>query len=969
MKKILQAIIFVMIGTFTLYAQDSETLLNERAREKPSLFIDEDTILTKEQHSNKKMVLLALETSVEGYMSIGSRLRNDELFMKEALAVNGQVLRFLDKKYRANKSWVLLAIKEDSTALEYASNMLISDEDLVEEAVKKWGYSFTYAHQTLKEDRAYILKLLKDKRFIIDYIDDSLKNDTELLDIAVKYDGNALSHFDENLTKDRAFILSVLRNNGSALYYVNENFKKDKELVSVAVQQDAYALVDSDITLRHDKEFLLKLINKNKKVLNKIDIELWKDNAFLLKVLKEYGFGLEYATKAQQDDNALVEKALEYDGYSLEYASERLKKDKIMVLKSLNHYGFPLSFADKSLKEEREFIKKAVEENSYSILYIGKNLQKDRELILLAIQNDEAILGELPKLRKDKAFISLLIKKDLNVFPYIDDSLKNDSELIALSQKIPHKYESEEKLLLELSFLLFILFLYFKFIKKENAKNYLLWGAILVFILEKILSIYFVHGVFRMPYRMVDKTHKFGLEPIRCAFNSNINGSEVECYNMHVPEIYDDNNSRIITFPVRIFRTTDIFSFKSPVLHLGGGGPGADMGLNSAHSLKSHLEEHNEFSVNQGRDLFLIDPRGAGLSKPLLNCGTFVDNILTNIKKGQTLEEEYASVDSDYGECVEKFKKEGVNFNGYNSFSVANDIYRLKEAVGIDKWFLFGVSYSTTYAMIVAKKYPKIVEGMILDSACFPNLKLDHNYFTKTMERYNSLYEYKNKLKDDNLTENNISIDVSGRMWALHKKLNKYPIETGYVGLKVNGDYFIDSLLWGVYGTKIFKDLPSIIKEMEKSKIETFLPYFKNYISYLMDKKFGDVSSMAHYCFEDKSFINFEKIKNENMKLPNGYIQKNAILSFKSKDFCKEMQINSTDKTLADSIKTEIPTLFIHGEFDSVTPLRDVMTEIKGFKNSKLLTYKTSHAVLGTEDKIEQDVALFITEFLNNVVK
>jgi len=72
------------------------------------------------------------------------------------------------------------------------------------------------------------------------------------------------------------------------------------------------------------------------------------------------------------------------------------------------------------------------------------------------------------------------------------------------------------------------------------------------------------------------------------------------------------------------------------------------------------------------------------------------------------------------------------------------------------------------------------------------------------------------------------------------------------------------------------------------------------------------------------------------------------------------MNINSNDKTLAEPIRTEIPTLFIHGEFDSVTPLRDVKEEMKNFKNSKLLTYKTSHAVLGTEEQIEKDVAEFL---------
>jgi hypothetical protein len=256
---------------------------------------------------------------------------------------------------------------------------------------------------------------------------------------------------------------------------------------------------------------------------------------------------------------------------------------------------------------------------------------------------------------------------------------------------------------------------------------------------------------------------------------------------------------------------------------------------------------------------------------------------------------------------------------------------------------------------------------MILDSACFPDLKLDHNYHVQTMDSYNALYNYKDKLKDSNITYD--KIDSQQRIWDLHKKLNKNPIPIDYLGLNVNGNYFIASLLEGVYGTKIFKDLPKIIEEMEQNKTKSFLPYFKNYIDYLMDRTYGDVSAMTHYCYEDKPFIDFTKIREEQQQLPQGFIKESTILSFESNDFCKEMNISSSDKTLADPIKTAIPTLFIHGEFDSITPLRDVKEEMKNFENSTLLTYKTSHSVLGTEDKIEQDVAHFLTNSLNNVVK
>ena len=387
------------------------------------------------------------------------------------------------------------------------------------------------------------------------------------------------------------------------------------------------------------------------------------------------------------------------------------------------------------------------------------------------------------------------------------------------------------------------------------------------------------------------------------------------------------------------------------------------MGLQYISSLEQIVREHDALSLDQGRDLFVIDPRGAGLSKPLLNCTTFVDNVLINLNKQLTLEEEYKLVEDDYRNCVKKFKKESVNFNGYNSIAIADDVESLREAVGIDKWVLFGVSYSTTYAMFVAKKYPEHVESMVLDSACFPNFKRDHNYLVQSMDRYNALYNYKEKLAliDNNRTKSPV-LNVKQRLWGLHKKFNKEPILVDVFDLKLNGNYMINSILWGAYGTKIFKDLPKIISEMEKGKMETFLPYFENYLYFLLDRTYGDVSTMAHYCYEDKPFIDFEFIKKQNSLLPEGYIRESAILTEKANDFCKEMNISSRDKTLADVIKTDIPTLFIHGEYDSVTPLRDVLAQMKNFKDSKLSIYKKSHSVMSEEDGIEEDVALFVDE-------
>jgi hypothetical protein len=95
-----------------------------------------------------------------------------------------------------------------------------------------------------------------------------------------------------------------------------------------------------------------------------------------------------------------------------------------------------------------------------------------------------------------------------------------------------------------------------------------------------------------------------------------------------------------------------LFSTKAPVLHLGAGGPGAPMYLDSIESIKTIWEYHDELSPNQGRDLFVIDPRGTGLSKPLLMCDTFVENETKRLKKNLSVTGQNEEVNKDYFKCI-----------------------------------------------------------------------------------------------------------------------------------------------------------------------------------------------------------------------------------------------------------------------------------------------------------------------------
>ena len=64
-----------------------------------------------------------------------------------------------------------------------------------------------------------------------------------------------------------------------------------------------------------------------------------------------------------------------------------------------------------------------------------------------------------------------------------------------------------------------------------------------------------------------------------------------------------------------------------------------------------------------------------------------------------------------------------------------------------------------------------------------------------------------------------------------------------------------------------------------------------------------------------------------------------------------------------------IPTLFIHGEFDTITPLSDVVEQRKSFTNHCLATYKLTHYVLGRNRHAGKMAAEFISNAATEAMK
>jgi pimeloyl-ACP methyl ester carboxylesterase len=77
------------------------------------------------------------------------------------------------------------------------------------------------------------------------------------------------------------------------------------------------------------------------------------------------------------------------------------------------------------------------------------------------------------------------------------------------------------------------------------------------------------------------------------------------------------------------------------------------------------------------------------------------------------------------GECRRALVASGADLGGYTSEAAADDVEDLRKALGIRRWNLYGLSYSTRLMLTVLRRHPEGVRSVILNSVLPPDANFD----------------------------------------------------------------------------------------------------------------------------------------------------------------------------------------------------------------------------------------------------
>jgi len=287
-----------------------------------------------------------------------------------------------------------------------------------------------------------------------------------------------------------------------------------------------------------------------------------------------------------------------------------------------------------------------------------------------------------------------------------------------------------------------------------------------------------------------------------------------KCAMFSVPENWQEPQGKNIELHVAVVPPSGGQAVKTPMYVLAGG-PGQ-----SASSLGSQVDVALRLA-RRGREVVLVDQRGAGKSTP------FVCKFPTDLStKGEVFAKE----------CLAKTDHRP---QFYTSAAFMRDLEAVRIALGHDKIVLWGGSYGTRAALLYVRDYPENVEAMLLDAVTPPatlTMGLINHSSSRAIEKV-----INGCRKDTACTE--AFGDLREDLRTIKTRLDLAPVNVGPGMEKVNYEMFVGGLRGPLYSAGAAAMLPYVIDQFAKENSAPWAAITNSAINVYVQHCFSQVIS------------------------------------------------------------------------------------------------------------------------------
>jgi serine/threonine-protein kinase len=181
------------------------------------------------------------------------------------------------------------------------------------------------------------------------------------------------------------------------------------------------------------------------------------------------------------------------------------------------------------------------------------------------------------------------------------------------------------------------------------------------------------------------------------------------CWTLRVPERHTDPGGRSIQLWVERIKTpTGTTAAPDPVVVIG-----SNLGLHADYAGVEALPSRTH------RETINLELRGTGLSNPKLDCPE-IERLRTSWFALRLRDGGRTQFLAAVTACHDRLVEQGMDLGAYNITDAAEDVEDLRRAIGVERWNLRGLGYSSRVAFEVMRNFPSGIRAAWLDSPEYP---------------------------------------------------------------------------------------------------------------------------------------------------------------------------------------------------------------------------------------------------------
>ena len=366
--------------------------------------------------------------------------------------------------------------------------------------------------------------------------------------------------------------------------------------------------------------------------------------------------------------------------------------------------------------------------------------------------------------------------------------------------------------------------------------------------------------------------------------------ARLSCARLYVPE--DRAQAEVKWISLFIAKIESRAAPVNPPLFYLAGGPGDAASADLEWWLASDFPEDS--------DIYLVDQRGTGFARPSLDCPESADR----------------ARDSRLADCRGRLSGAGIELAAYSSEANVADLVELLQALDLAPVDIYGQSYGSRLALLLAQALPGRIRALALDGAYPPGFSALRDMALNARATLERLF-------DDCALDPACARAFPDLKLSFHDviaALNREPallegLAPG-AALRLNGDDFAGYIRGMLADANRLDQIPALIAEFAAGRYDALLPLLEADVRPETESH-SEGLFFSIFCAEDAAGASSAEIQARSAEAAAHAGFSRAALDII--EHCATWDVPAA-QSAALSKTLQVPTLLLSGRYDPITP-------------------------------------------------